>query len=205
MIQLIFVLLGITTFVTGYFSPVSDIAENLFNISAISLSLLYALFGFIVLQTKNFKTQTFETLNFCKVFSIALAGWGISIIYLGVIFKIYFLPYDMILLKIGLILLIISVLHLFFVFKANQKLKIFFKYTLPHSAVAFLVGIWFYSITPHQILSFYIKDKHQKQQIIKLYDRWQQKKTPLTKDDFFLTYYIYLSKQRSHASNKNNN
>ncbi len=197
--QIVYILLGLFIVVTGYFSPVSTLADSLFNISAITLSLLYALFGFLILQGQSFKSKNFEIISLCKAFSMAIAGWGISITYLGIIFKINFFPYSMLLLKIGLILLIFGVLHLFFVFRANKKLKIFFKYTLPHGLIAFIAGMWFYFVSPHQIISFYIKNPKQRQILIQLYDRWQNKKSSITKDDFFLTYYIYLSKQREQS------
>lgn len=196
MLQAVYILLGLITLITGYFSPVSSLADSLFNISAITLSLLYALFGFLILQGQSLKSTNLEPLSLCKAFSMAIAGWAISIIYLGIIFKVNFLPYSKLLLQLGLILLVLGVLHLFFVFKANKKLKIFFKYTLPHSLVALILGILFYFITPHQIISFYIKNPKQSQILIKLYDRWQNNKNQITKDDFFLTYYIYLNKQR---------
>ncbi len=178
------------------FLPTTVWGGYLFSFSMYFLALVYALFGFAILNGKKLKSSAIRELAFNEAFFAALTGWGIALIILGVLFKFQMWPgADQLLIIGNLAVILMVVLDIYLAVKKEDSIKLA-KHAIVHGAIALAIGVLVSTMSYDHVIKFMVKDTKDKKVLIEKYYDWKKSGDMNVKNDFDKLYSDVIKKQR---------
>ncbi len=195
MLIIIIILLAVAAVVGLLASPATTWGSVLFAFSMYFLGLIYALFGFLILNGKKLKSKAIREMSFNQAFFAAMTGWGIGTIIIGILFKFQFWPGATVLLVVGLIWVIVLLIVDVYLAVKDENSKVLAKNAIIHGAIALILGILVATMSYDHVIRFMVKDKNDEKVLIGKYYDWMKSKDNALREDFYQTYSDVMKKQ----------
>ena len=195
MLIILIILLAVAAVVGLLASPATTWGSVLFAFSMYFLGLIYALFGFLILNGKKLKSKAIREMSFNQAFFAAMTGWGIGTIIIGILFKFQFWPGANVLLVVGLIWVIVLLIVDVYLAVKDENSKVLAKNAIIHGAIALILGILVATMSYDHVIRFMVKDKNDEKVLIGKYYDWMKTKDQTLRDDFDRTYSDVMKKQ----------